>query len=140
MSFQSSHLSINGDRPILILLVTYTYEIKLEESSRKHNFEGKSIWPVVFRELYENHNHGMAIEIAVEKEPPREIFWRCGHYKALRIGEMKMQVANIPNRINQTQDPYEYDNLALSVFNITSQDEMRPSATVHFISFVWFIK
>ncbi len=83
-------------------------------------------------------------EIEANEVPSRELFWRSGHYKALRIGDMKMQITKVLNRIwyhNLIQDPYEYDNLAKSVFNIISQDEIQQLHldSSHFVSFAYSI-
>lgn len=110
--------------------------------SKSHEFDGRSVWPVVFRELYE-HKHALEElnededdvrvdadevrdELQDEWNEPRALFWRSGHYKALRFQNMKMQVAKVPNRVwfyNLTADPYEFNNLALH-FNVHSQDDL----------------
>ncbi len=110
--------------------------------STSHEFDGRSLWPVVFRELYENNHHDATVseesidektskndmnELDDEWSEPRALFWRSGHYKALRINNMKMQVAKVPNKVwfyNLTADPSEFHNLAHH-FQVYSQEDLQ---------------
>ena len=112
----------------------------LEKSSlsltEKYNMDGHSIWPSVFRELWQlpdtdeeddlEDDEGLILYEDITGSKPRPLFWRSGHYKALRLDEMKMQVSSYPNRIwfyNLTSDPLEEHNLA-GRLHIYSQDDL----------------
>lgn len=46
----------------------------------------------------------------------RVIFWRSGHYKALRKGKWKLQKSGNPDKLwlyDMDKDPHEWDNLAV---------------------------
>jgi len=46
------------------------------------------------------------------------LFWRVGHYKALRIGAWKLQLSDKPSKVwfhNLQDDPYEHVNLAVEL-------------------------
>mmetsp|Transcript_47574 Transcript_47574/g.83173 ORF Transcript_47574/g.83173 Transcript_47574/m.83173 type:complete len:664 (-) Transcript_47574:82-2073(-) len=60
------------------------------------------------------------------KGQTRTLFWRSGHYMAVRVGDWKLQVALRPNKVwffHLLSDPYEERNLALEV-NVTTQESM----------------
>jgi len=68
-----------------------------------------------------------AYQAATEhKSRTRTLFWRSGHYMAVRVGDWKLQVALRPNKIwffHLASDPSERRNLALEV-NVTTQESL----------------
>jgi arylsulfatase A-like enzyme len=59
--------------------------------------------------------------------PHKSLFWRSGHYKAIRKGDWKLQVAARPSvewLFNLKQDPYEMNNLASSEQHVGIREEL----------------
>jgi hypothetical protein len=57
----------------------------------------------------------------------RTLYWRSGHYSAVRVGDWKLQIALRPNKVwffNLRADPTEHRNLALEV-NVTTQESLQ---------------
>jgi len=73
-------------------------------SSREGELDGVNLLPYV-----------TTLETPSTPPPHETLYWRSGHYSALRRGEWKVQVAGNPNKkwlFNLKEDPAEHNNLA----------------------------
>ena len=64
--------------------------------------------------------------LAEHQSRTRTLYWRSGHYKAVRVGDWKLQVAERPDKVwlhHLLSDPFEWRNLALEV-NVTTQESL----------------
>lgn len=99
---------------------------KALETTFQVKVDGESLLPLIMPTLpncrlpYYHSFHSSA-------DKKRALFWRSGHYKALRYGDMKLQLAGRPNKVwffHITQDPREENNLAETLFGISSNEDL----------------
>lgn len=96
---------------------------------RTSSMDGISFWP------YINIDNPNFEETKVPKS--RTLFWRSGHYKAIRFGDWKMQVAKHPNKVwffNLKLDPIEHHNLASSLLHLHTEEEVTNYCTLQYHS------
>jgi arylsulfatase A-like enzyme len=73
------------------------------------NLDGVNLIPYLTTQL------NQTATISTSLDPHSELFWRSGHYKALRTAGMKLQVSSRPPKLwlfNLTNDPTERYNMA----------------------------
>lgn len=61
---------------------------------------------------------GSCLPPVTHSAPHESLFWRSGHYIAMRVDDMKMQVADMPDKVwlfNMTSDPVEGINLTPNI-------------------------
>jgi arylsulfatase A-like enzyme len=72
---------------------------------------------------------------AVEQSRSRVLYWRAGHYSAVRVGDWKFQISQRPDKVwlyDLHNDPTEWRNLAeeVGVTNRASLEALRSNGTV----------
>lgn len=95
-----------------------------ENLYQKYEVDGKSFWDYVQQAAGANDSR----KLNYEAPSHRTLFWRSGHYKAIRVGDWKLQVALHPNKVwfvDLAQDPTEQDNLAISRFQLSQQEDLK---------------
>ena len=70
-----------------------------------------------------------------EHSQSRALYWRSGHYSALRVGDWKFQIALRPNKVwfyNLKEDPTEQRNLAaeLGIANRAAMESVRDAYSI----------
>lgn len=97
----------------------------LQDLIHNYDVDGQSLLPVLFHN--DNINH-VDNSLSPSPQSPRQLFWRVGHYKALRYGQFKLQVAETPDKIwfhHLENDPTELHNIAAMLSIHTSADLQR---------------
>ena len=89
---------------------------------KKHNLQANnSTAPVIDRSSL------LQQALTEEKSRTRTLYWRSGHYMAVRVGDWKLQLAERPDKVwfyHLKTDPHEWRNLALQV-NVTTQASLQ---------------
>ena len=83
----------------------------------------------VSNEVVSDAEHTAKLQQALteEKSRTRTLYWRSGHYMAVRVGDWKLQIADRPDKVwfyHLKTDPHEWRNLALQV-NVTTKASLK---------------
>lgn len=87
----------------------------LFDSSLKHlvsNIDGVNLLPFIAKT---KTNLSMNVDVENNEKPHKSLYFRSGHYSAIRVGDWKLQVCGNPNKMwlfNLKDDPSEMKNLA----------------------------
>lgn len=89
------------------------------------SMDGFSFWPFVQNATLTEEEAQAFTYPAYPAE--RKLFWRSGHYKAMRMGRWKMQIAQHPHKVwffDLHRDPTEHHNLAATVLQLRNADDV----------------
>lgn len=97
-------------------------EDTLSQSSLKHlvsNIDGVNLFPYIMAASNNKSSNSSSTSISTTTNtklpsPHKSLYFRSGHYSAIRIGDWKLQVCGNPNKMwlyNLQNDPSEINNL-----------------------------
>lgn len=93
----------------------YSKEDEISKVDLRNPLSGINLLPSILKRGRSSSPSDESVDFIENSLTTRHLFWRSGHYKALRKGQWKLQKSANPDKMwlyNLKNDPYEWENLA----------------------------